>query len=420
MLFYRHAVFHAITDPEIIQSFNIKKTELPAIYILSTDGEGFLKYTGEILEMNLSEWVLRNSSPTMDELTLSTTNGELYATQFFSSRKLKFILFIKPNMMESGVLDHWREIASSFHGKAIFSYMTQSSVADVVEYFNIDVNKDVPLIAAHQPSNDSKFKSKKIDVTNRMELLEFVTGVMTGSVSKILKSEPVPKKNPGPVIRLVGDTLIETVSNPDKDVLLAIHAPNCVQCKKLLPTYDLLGRAVQGESRILVTKIDGMANDIPLHWAIKSYPTLLWFPAADKPYKENTLPIPRPYWDAGISLQELVGFVQRESSFDMKTLRVATIEQLGSLLADEDMLREKYEEEERIQRRNDGRVVYEHETVDWLLGEVIFDGKRWHLAAVGFLGVTWALMFVYLIASASSSSDHKKTQLPGVVKKKKL
>ena len=227
----------------------------------------------------------------------------------------------------------------------------------------------------------------------------------------------MPKKNPGPVIRVVGDTLMETVATPDKDVLLAVFAPYCAHCKKLMPTYDLLGRAVQGESRIVIAKIDGIANDIPLHWGVKNYPTLLWFPASDKPYSDNTVPMPKPYWDAGFSLQEMVGFVQRESSFDIKTLKVATIEQLGSLLADEDMLREKYEEEERKERRNEGRIVYENEMVDWLLGEITFDGKRWHLAAAGVIGITWIGMFLYI---ALTSTSQKKTNIPTIAKKKKL
>ena len=66
------------------------------------------------------------------------------------------------------------------------------------------------------------------------------------------------------------------------------------------------------------------------------------------------IPTPRPYWDAGYSLHELVGFVQREGSFDLKSLKVATSEQLGTLIGDEDAIRIKYEIEERAQKRNEG------------------------------------------------------------------
>lgn len=75
---------------------------------------------------------------------------------------------------------------------------------------------------------------------------------------------------------------------------------------------------------------------------------VLWFPAKDKPYNSlNSTPIPRPYWDAGFSLHELVTFIQREGSFDVKSLKIATMEQLGQLLNDEETLRAKYELEDK-------------------------------------------------------------------------
>ncbi len=316
-------------------------------------------------------------------------------------------------MLSDVVIDLWKNVAKEFQGKAIFSFMTQSSVADVVEYFDIDIDRDLPMIAAHQPTNDGKYKSGKISLTNPKDMKDFVSGVLDGRVTRVLKSEPLPKNNKGPVFRAVGKTVIDMVSREDKDVLLAVFAPWCQQCKKVLPTYDLLGRAVQGESRIVIAKIDGVANDIPPAWNVKNYPVLLWFPARDKPYEGNEVPIPRPYWDAGFSLQEMVGFIQREGSFDPKTLKIATIEQLGSLLADEEVLRQKYEQEERAQRRNEGRTTYDMEAVDWLLGEVVFDGKRWHFAALAILGTTWIAMLGYIISQIDTGS--KK-----VIKKKKV
>jgi hypothetical protein len=47
----------------------------------------------------------------------------------------------------------------------------------------------------------------------------------------------------------------------------------------------------------------------------------------------------------GQSLYDLVTFVQRQGSFDPKTLRIATSEQLGSLLTNEETLRAVYEAE---------------------------------------------------------------------------
>ncbi|RYH12563.1 hypothetical protein EON65_37945 [archaeon] len=410
-LMFRHANFYVITSREIMKSLKLKNTDLPALLMIPSDGDGFIRFSGEILEQSVSEWVLRNSAPGLDELTLSTPSGELYATQFFSSRKLKFILFAGPEELDEEALSVWRSISTLFPSKAIFAYMTQSDVADVVEYFNVDTSKDLPMIAAHQPASDSKYKSKKLDIHDKQQLQDFVVGVLTGLVPKVLKSEPLPKKQSGVAQRVVGSNVLDVVSKIDTDVLLAITVPGCAHCKRLLPAYELLGRAVQSESRILIARIDASANDLPSTWGVSDYPTLLWFPARDKPYKESTVPTPRQYWDAGFSLQELAGFVQRDSSFDPKSLRIATAEQLSSLQGDEDIYRAKFEEEERVQRRNEGRIVYEVPFVDWLLGEVVFDGKRWHLGAAAVLGVTWVLMFLCIIATQSAQKSIQKKKM---------
>lgn len=73
----RLARFYVLTSPELHKKFAVSKKELPAVYLMNKEEEGYVKYTGEIIEMSLSEWVLRNSSPVMGELTLSTPEGIL-------------------------------------------------------------------------------------------------------------------------------------------------------------------------------------------------------------------------------------------------------------------------------------------------------------------------------------------------------
>lgn len=315
-------------------------------------------------------------------------------------------------MLSSGVLDSWRSLSEVFKGEAIFSYMTQNSVADVVEYFSIDVDKDVPIIAAHQPSTDSKYKSKRLDLTKLEAMQDFVAGVITEKVARVMKSEPIPKKSTRPVIVAVGSSVVDLVSQEEKDVLLVVYTPWCQNCRGLLPTYDILGRAVQGEERIIVAKIDATANDIPISWKVKSDPTILWFPAKDKPYK-NDVPVARNYWDAGFSLIELVGFIQREGSFDSSTLKIATMEQLSFLQTDEDAAREKYILEELQFKRNEGRKIYDNQLLDFFDGEIVFDGKRWHLLVALIVSV-WCIgstvFGLTTLAGLKSPTSRKKNK----------
>jgi thiol-disulfide isomerase/thioredoxin len=353
--------------------------------------------------------------------------GEIFATQFFSARKLKFIMFLRASDVSGGALEHWRELAETFKSSALFAYMVEGSVPDVVDYFSVNLNTDLPLIVAHDPLQDFKFKSRRLndpaDITAQQE---FVAGVLTGAIRKVLKSEPVPKKSGKvvkPIIQAVGSNVIELVSLPDKDVLLEVYSPTCVHCMRLRPTYDILGRAVQGDSRIVIAKIDGLANDLPASWGVKGYPTLLWFPAKDKPYKIGKdgfqEPSPKPYWDAGHSLHELVSFVRRQSSFDLKTLKVATVEQLGTLMGDEDTVRQQYEIEDRWARRNEGRLVLSNGLLDWAAGEIYFDGKRWHLAAAALSLIVAVASLLYAALKKGSGNGNGSSGVTAPATKKK-
>ncbi len=73
----RHASFYVVDSKDILSSFKLRPEDLPVVYMITGEGDGFMKYTGEILEMNLAEWVLRNSAPPMGELSISSSAGEI-------------------------------------------------------------------------------------------------------------------------------------------------------------------------------------------------------------------------------------------------------------------------------------------------------------------------------------------------------
>ena len=405
-----HATLIAVTTDDVFDSFNVSKKKLPMIYMVSDDGQELLRYSGEIIEMNLSEWVLRNTAPDVNELTLATSAGEMFATQFFSSRKIKFILFLggvsSINAVDKTV-ENLKRVSELFKGKALFAYMIQSEVADVIDYFGINIATESPLIVAHNPEFDYKYKSGKLQSFDVDIIGAYVSGVLNGSVKRVMKSEPVPTAVKGSkVVKLVGSTLLAAVSDNEKDVLLQVYTQKCAACRKLQATYDILGRALEGDSRLVVAKIDASLNDLPSEWGARNFPTLLWFPAKDKPYLAG--PVPRPYWDTGTTLQEMFTFVVRDSSFDAKTLRVATMEQLGSLLDDEEKLRQEYDAEARMLERNENRPVYDNALLDYLAGEVVFDGKRWHVAAGAALALATALLGAMFLLQLSASKKKVK------------
>lgn len=435
--------FYAATSKQLLESFSIQEQDLPAIYLFSDESEGLARYSGPMVDSALTDWLLRHVSPAMDELSLSSPASQQYATHFFSSKRTKFILCLPgtaDDVTNDDALSTWARFAQKYHGKAIFSYMfTANPIVDVIDYFEVDVTKDLPCIVAHHPGHDHRFKSSPLRWQHlHQDSYRFVDGVLTGRIHKIARSEAIPKTQRLMVHKVVGKNVQEVVSHPQKDVVLAVYASHQPASKGLLPLLEMLAKAVQSESRIQIVKIDASLNDLPSSWGVKNYPALLWFPAKDKPYTKaggrladdadeedeedhdnhhhHHPPVPRPrfYWDAGYSLVEMVTFITRESSFEKATLRIATSEQLSTLQQDEDIYRQKCDEEDRYERRNEGRDVYEDERVEYLLGEVVFDGKRWHVLAAGVLAV-WSVLTTLLLLMlfpSTSTSTSKKVKRP--------
>jgi len=312
--------------------------------------------------------------------------------------------------------------------------MLEDEIADVNQYFQIK-QQDLPIIVAYNPlkvssritrslfalllthflHQDRQYKSPMLDIqaNNIKEILSnFIVSVIEGSAKHTIKSEPIPVKSVSDyVVKAVGSTLSSIISDEEKDVLLIINSPKCSSCSKYRPTFEVLAKAFQGEDRIVIAKIDGVLNDLPATWKISDYPTLLWFPAKDKPYKSNIdSVVPHPYWDAGHSLNELFFFVVRHSSFDSQSLKIASMEQLITLTSDIEVLAAKYQEEERWLSRNEGRPYYENELIDYFIGEIVYDGKRWHLALVSAVILVLLTVIIVLLLKLFYANKSNKVK----------
>ena len=64
-------------------------------------------------------------------------------------------------------------------------------------------------------------------------------------------------------------------------------------------------------------------------------------------------------------------------------------------------------------QRNKGRTVYSDPNLDYILGEVFFDGKVWHLLVLGVLAVLCIGMGLALSMSASTTSPNANTKTVG-------
>ncbi|XP_062335595.1 protein disulfide-isomerase A4 [Osmerus eperlanus] len=114
-------------------------------------------------------------------------------------------------------------------------------------------------------------------------LRDFVMAFKKGKLKPIIKSQPIPKNNKGPVKVVVGNNFDEIVMDAKKDVLIEFYAPWCGHCKKLEPDYLALGRKYKGEKDIVIAKMDATANDIPNdRYKTDGFPTIYLAPSNSK------------------------------------------------------------------------------------------------------------------------------------------
>lgn len=114
-------------------------------------------------------------------------------------------------------------------------------------------------------------------------LEEFVMAFKKGKLKPIIKSQPVPKNNKGPVKVVVGKTFDDIVMDSQKDVLIEFYAPWCGHCKKMEPDYLALGKKYKGEKNLVIAKMDATANDVPNEsYKVEGFPTIYFSPSNNK------------------------------------------------------------------------------------------------------------------------------------------
>lgn len=152
----------------------------------------------------------------------------------------------------------------------------------------------------------------KIAEADAAALSSFFEDVASGKIERSIKSEPVPETNDEPVKVVVAKQFEEMVLQKDKDVMLEVYAPWCGHCKSFEPVYKEFAEKMKGVDHIVVSKMDGTANESSheeFEWA--GFPTIFFVKAG------TTTPIK---YESGRTLDDLVKFVKENSTkpFDLE------------------------------------------------------------------------------------------------------
>ncbi|XP_030709985.1 protein disulfide-isomerase A4 [Globicephala melas] len=139
-------------------------------------------------------------------------------------------------------------------------------------------------------------------------LRAFVSAFKKGKLKPVVKSQPVPKNNKGPVKVVVGKTFDSIVMDPKKDVLIEFYAPWCGHCKQLEPVYAALGKKYKGHKNLVIAKMDATANDVTNdRYKVEGFPTIYFSPSGDK---KN----PIKFEDGNRDLEHLSKFIEEHAT----------------------------------------------------------------------------------------------------------
>jgi len=138
--------------------------------------------------------------------------------------------------------------------------------------------EDLPAVVVQR--GKKKFTMK--DEINATNVEKFLNGIADGSIKAVVKSEPVPESNDGPVRQVVGTTMEEELFQEDKDVFLKVYAPWCGHCKNMAEDYKALGGELP-KDKIVIAELDGSANDSTVaSIEYSGFPSLFWIPKGAK------------------------------------------------------------------------------------------------------------------------------------------
>ena len=109
----------------------------------------------------------------------------------------------------------------------------------------------------------------------------FLKDWIDGKIKPPIKSEEIPKKQEGPVYKLVNKSFQKEVMDNDLNVFVKFYSPNCPHCIRLAPAFTELAEKLKYNKYIRIAEFNMKDNDFDL-FKIRGYPTLIMFKAGEK------------------------------------------------------------------------------------------------------------------------------------------
>lgn len=232
----------------------------------------------------IREFVKISARPLITELL-----PELHEGTFQLSLPIGYIFVSSPSQQAQAGLE-FVPVARKYHGRIHFYTVDTTDFHDLVQSMHFDSERR-PAFALRYPRrnypyplNNSREQGSQSGLTPE-EVDSHIKRFLAGELQPTIKSQPVPDRQTGPVVEVVGLSYDDVVLEPKKDVLVEFYTPWCGPCRALLPAYEQLAAAYAAhhKARDLVTiaKVECDGNDVP-DTDILGFPWFKLYPAGKK------------------------------------------------------------------------------------------------------------------------------------------
>ncbi|CAI5491900.1 unnamed protein product [Closterium sp. Naga37s-1] len=267
--------FIATTDANIAAEFRIVSKERPTVAVIKKEDEKFVAHDGPFTSSAVAAFVTANKLP------LVTTYDEESQYTIFNSDIKKQVLLLATNETYPQHLPVVKEAARRVKGLAHFVYINSDlpESEHALEYFGFRHGDTAIMGMVSNETDEVKFKFNGQITTDDIEA--FARELAADRLEPYYLSDPIPEKNDGPVLTVVGKNFKDIVMDRSKDVLLKIDVDHCDDCTDLDPTFKKLAIKFSGAPSLVFARMNARNNEYP-GLEVSAFPTLLLYPANRK------------------------------------------------------------------------------------------------------------------------------------------
>ncbi|XP_022153662.1 protein disulfide isomerase-like 1-6 [Momordica charantia] len=243
--------------------------------LVKEEQERYTIYDGSFEREKILHFLEQNKFPLVTRLT------EMNSIRVYSSHvKRQVIIFTNDDEFKN-LLEPLQNVARKLKSKIMFIYTdiaNENLAKPFLSLFGLE-EADKTVVAAFDNGMSSKFLLESDPTPSNIE--EFSRGLYDGTLSPYFRSQPIPNNEGASVQVVVGRTLEDLVLKNSNNVLLEVHTPWCISCETTSKNVEKLAKHFKDSHNIVFARIDASANEHP-QLQVDDYPTLLFYPAADK------------------------------------------------------------------------------------------------------------------------------------------